>query len=72
MANIKVTLITTLAEFLLDKSYEVYGIKRCSSAFNSDRMDYLYQDPNETVCKYISASYFPVKAGFYQSDIDLA
>jgi len=32
-----------LAEFLLDKGYEVHGIKRRSSSFNTDRIDYLYQ-----------------------------
>ena len=34
-----------LAEFLLDKGYEVHGIKRRSSLFNTDRIDHLYQDP---------------------------
>jgi GDPmannose 4,6-dehydratase len=33
-----------LAEFLLDKGYEVHGIKRRSSLFNTDRIDHLYQD----------------------------
>ena len=49
--NTKVALITGitgqdgayLAEFLLDKGYEVHGIKRRSSSFNTDRIDYLYQ-----------------------------
>ena len=36
-----------LAEFLLDKGYEVHGIKRRSSSFNTDRVDHLYQDPHE-------------------------
>ena len=36
-----------LAEFLLDKGYEVHGIKRRSSVFNTDRIDHLYQDPHE-------------------------
>ena len=36
-----------LAEFLLDKGYEVHGIKRRSSLFNTDRIDHLYQDPHE-------------------------
>jgi GDPmannose 4,6-dehydratase len=35
-----------LAEFLLAKGYEVHGIKRRSSSFNSDRIDHLYQDPH--------------------------
>ena len=35
-----------LAEFLLDKGYEVHGIKRRSSSFNSGRIDHLYQDPH--------------------------
>jgi GDPmannose 4,6-dehydratase len=36
-----------LAEFLLGKGYEVHGIKRRSSSFNTDRIDHLYQDPHE-------------------------
>ena len=36
-----------LAEFLLDKGYEVHGIKRRSSSFNTQRVDHLYQDPHE-------------------------
>jgi GDPmannose 4,6-dehydratase len=36
-----------LAEFLLQKGYEVHGIKRRSSSFNTDRIDHLYQDPHE-------------------------
>jgi GDPmannose 4,6-dehydratase len=36
-----------LAEFLLTKGYEVHGIKRRSSLFNTDRIDHLYQDPHE-------------------------
>lgn len=35
-----------LAEFLLDKGYEVHGIKRRSSLFNTQRIDHLYQDPH--------------------------
>ena len=53
--NKKVALITGitgqdgsyLAEFLLKKGYEVHGIKRRSSLFNTDRIDHLYQDPHE-------------------------
>jgi len=37
-----------LAEFLLNKGYEVHGIKRRASSFNTDRIDHLYQDPHET------------------------
>ncbi|MHA1369898.1 MAG: GDP-mannose 4,6-dehydratase [Promethearchaeota archaeon] len=37
-----------LAEFLLDKGYQVHGIKRRSSLFNTERVDHLYQDPHET------------------------
>ncbi len=37
-----------LAEFLLEKGYEVHGIKRRTSLFNTDRIDHLYQDPHET------------------------
>ena len=36
-----------LAELLLEKGYEVYGIIRRSSSFNTDRIDHLYQDPHE-------------------------
>ncbi|MFC1601945.1 GDP-mannose 4,6-dehydratase [Pseudomonadota bacterium] len=36
-----------LAEFLLDKGYEVHGVKRRSSLFNTDRIDHLYQDPHQ-------------------------
>ena len=36
-----------LAEFLLDKGYEVHGIKRRSSLFNTGRIDHLYRDPHE-------------------------
>mgnify|MGYP003690329747 CR=1 FL=1 len=42
-----------LAEFLLDKGYEVHGIKRRSSSFNTDRIDHLYQDPNESDRKFV-------------------
>src|ERR1700740_2539124 len=35
-----------LAEFLLKKDYEVHGIKRRASSFNTDRIDHLYQDPH--------------------------
>ncbi len=52
--DIKVALITGitgqdgsyLAELLLKKGYEVHGIKRRSSSFNTDRIDHLYQDPH--------------------------
>lgn len=54
MTQKKVALITGvtgqdgayLAEFLLKKGYEVHGIKRRSSLFNTDRIDHLYQDPH--------------------------
>src|SRR5262245_59188157 len=35
-----------LAEILLAKGYEVHGLKRRSSLFNTDRIDHLYQDPH--------------------------
>ena len=35
-----------LAEFLLDKGYEVHGIKRRASSFNTDRIDHIYEDPH--------------------------
>ncbi|MGK7395702.1 MAG: GDP-mannose 4,6-dehydratase [Candidatus Cyclobacteriaceae bacterium M3_2C_046] len=36
-----------LSELLLSKGYEIHGIKRRSSLFNTDRIDHLYQDPHE-------------------------
>jgi GDPmannose 4,6-dehydratase len=42
-----------LAEFLLDKGYEVHGIKRRSSMFNTGRIDHLYQDPHVTERRFI-------------------
>jgi GDPmannose 4,6-dehydratase len=42
-----------LAEFLLAKGYEVHGVKRRSSSFNTERIDHLYQDPHETDRKLI-------------------
>lgn len=36
-----------LAEFLLEKGYEVHGIKRRASSFNTQRIDHIYQDPHE-------------------------
>jgi len=35
-----------LAEFLLDKGYEVHGIKRRASSFNTERVDHIYEDPH--------------------------
>ncbi|MDT8375570.1 MAG: GDP-mannose 4,6-dehydratase [Mariprofundaceae bacterium] len=42
-----------LAELLLEKGYEVHGIKRRTSLFNTDRIDHLYQDPHESNQKFI-------------------
>ena len=42
-----------LAELLLNKGYEVHGIKRRSSLFNTDRIDHLYQDPHELGRRFI-------------------
>jgi len=61
MSNKKVALITGvtgqdgsyLAELLLDKGYEVHGIKRRSSSFNSDRVDHIYEDPHKDSRKFI-------------------
>jgi GDPmannose 4,6-dehydratase len=55
MAEKKVALITGitgqdgsyLAEFLLEKGYEVHGIKRRASSFNTQRIDHIFQDPHE-------------------------
>jgi len=40
-----------LAEFLLSKNYEVHGIRRRTSLFNTDRIDHLYQDPHVKECQ---------------------
>ena len=42
-----------LAEFLLNKGYEVHGIKRRTSLINTDRIDHLFQDPHETKLNFI-------------------
>ncbi|NOW97009.1 GDP-mannose 4,6-dehydratase [Mucilaginibacter sp. SG564] len=42
-----------LTELLLSKGYEVHGIKRRSSLFNTDRIDHLYQDPHDSELKLI-------------------
>lgn len=42
-----------LAELLLNKDYQVHGIKRRSSLFNTDRIDHLYQDPHEKNQRFI-------------------
>ena len=56
MNNIKKTALITgitgqdgsyLAELLLEKGYEVHGIKRRSSSFNTQRLDHIYQDPHD-------------------------
>ena len=59
--NLKKALITGvtgqdgsyLAEFLLNKGYEVHGIKRRSSSFNTSRIDHLYEDPHLESQKFI-------------------
>ena len=61
MLNNKVALITGvtgqdgayLSEFLLNKGYEVHGIKRRSSSFNTERIDHLYQGPQAPNRKFI-------------------
>ena len=42
-----------LAELLLEKNYEVHGLKRRASLFNTDRVDHLYQDPHEENPRFI-------------------
>lgn len=42
-----------LAEFLLEKGYEVHGIKRRASMFNTKRVDHLYQDPHEKNRRFV-------------------
>ena len=41
-----------LAEFLIEKGYEVHGLKRRSSSFNTERIDHLYQDPHDINAKF--------------------
>jgi GDPmannose 4,6-dehydratase len=41
-----------LAELLLEKGYEVHGIKRRASSFNTDRVDHLYMDRHETDVRF--------------------
>ena len=41
-----------LAELLLEKGYEVHGIKRRASSFNTERIDHIYQDRNETDARF--------------------
>jgi GDPmannose 4,6-dehydratase len=41
-----------LAELLLEKGYEVHGIKRRSSLFNTQRIDHIYEDPHETNVRF--------------------
>ncbi|MCC5930611.1 MAG: GDP-mannose 4,6-dehydratase [Cyclobacteriaceae bacterium] len=42
-----------LSELLLEKGYEVHGIKRRSSLFNTDRIDHLYQDPHDSNIRFV-------------------
>ncbi len=42
-----------LAELLLEKGYEVHGIKRRTSLFNTDRIDHLYQDPHDKNQRFV-------------------
>ncbi|WP_319582649.1 GDP-mannose 4,6-dehydratase [uncultured Pseudodesulfovibrio sp.] len=42
-----------LAELLLEKGYEVHGLKRRASLFNTDRVEHLYQDPHEADQRFI-------------------
>jgi GDPmannose 4,6-dehydratase len=41
-----------LAELLLQKGYEVHGIRRCSSSFNTGRIDHLIQEPHREGCRF--------------------
>jgi GDPmannose 4,6-dehydratase len=60
MSNSKIALITGvtgqdgayLAELLLAKGYDVHGLKRRSSSFNTGRVDHLYHDPHETGVRF--------------------
>ena len=51
-----------LAELLLSKGYEVHGIIRRSSTFNTDRIDHLYVDPYQRSCSSASISRLWVSA----------
>jgi GDPmannose 4,6-dehydratase len=61
MSRNKIALITGvtgqdgsyLAELLLEKGYEVHGIKRRASSFNTERIDHIYQDPHERGRRFI-------------------
>ena len=61
MSEPKIALITGvtgqdgsyLAEFLLEKGYEVHGIKRRASSFNTERIDHIYQDPHQKGRRFI-------------------
>ena len=54
-----------LAEFLLDKGYEVHGIKRRSSLFNTQRLDHIYQDP------HVENSRFKLHYGDYVAMVEV-
>ncbi len=43
-----------LAEFLLEKGYEVHGVKRRSSSFNTQRVDHLYKDEHEIGVRFFT------------------
>jgi GDPmannose 4,6-dehydratase len=55
-----------LAELLLEKGYEVHGLKRRTSLFNTDRIDHLYQDRHEKGGALLPPSWR--HDGFFQSD----
>ncbi|UXU74667.1 MULTISPECIES: GDP-mannose 4,6-dehydratase [unclassified Paracoccus (in: a-proteobacteria)] len=42
-----------LAEFLLEQGYEVHGVKRRSSSFNTQRIDHIFQDPHEPQPRFL-------------------
>ena len=43
-----------LAEFLLEKGYQVHGIKRRSSVFNTQRVDHIYEDPHVDNARFVA------------------
>lgn len=59
MAQVKCALITGitgqdgsyLSELLLEKGYEVHGIIRRTSTFNTDRIDHIYEDPHSETAR---------------------
>ena len=54
-----------LAEFLLEKGYEVHGIKRRSSSFNTARIDHIYVDPHSDNPNFKNCIFYIIESLFY-------